>query len=208
MTRPLASIILYCGFRQIPHRGTGIQKLYRRICTEVAHDRRLFPLVALRPWNSDFDTDAELIEQADSQRLILIGYSYGCGWAIPQLAKRLNHYPIHLAALIDPVKRYGIGKLRSLRRGGKLEMPSNVIKAAAWRTTNDPGWFNPMGHEVVGAPLIRNVAYGTESDLRQHAPDAEPRIDPHVDHMSIDDRDDIHDEIIGLVRRVIAEVDA
>ena len=26
MTRPLASIILYCGFRQIPHRGTGIRK--------------------------------------------------------------------------------------------------------------------------------------------------------------------------------------
>lgn len=206
MTQPLASIICYCGFRQIPHRGTGIQKLYRRICTEVAHARRLFPLVALRPWNSDFDTDAELIEQADSQRLIFVGYSYGPGWALPQIAKRLKQ-PIHLACLIDPVKRYGVGKLRSLRLGGVLEMPPNVIKAASWRTTNDPGWFCPMGHRVIGAPLIRNVAYGTESDLRQHAPDAEHRIDPHVDHMNIDDRDDIHDEIISLVRRVIAEVE-
>lgn len=207
MTRPLASIILYCGFRQIPHRGTGMQKLYRRICTEVAYDRRKFPLVALRPWDSDFATDAELIEQAASQRLILVGYSYGCGWAIPQLAKRIKQ-PIHLAALIDPVKRYGVGKLRSLRLGGVLEMPSNVIKAASWRTTNDAGWFCPMGHRVTGSPLVRNIAYGTESDLRQHAPDADHRIDHRVTHMDIDDRDDIHDEIIDLIRRVIAEVEA
>lgn len=203
---PRAAIICYCGFRQIPHHGTGVHRLHTRLCNEVAWDRREYPLVALRPWNSDFDTDAELIEQADAERLIVIGYSYGCGWALPQLAKRIAR-PIHLACLIDPVKRYGVGKHKSLRRGGTLELPQNVIKAATWWTLNDAGWFCPMGHTVTGAPLVRNVVYGGRNELKQYAPEgADQRVGAGVVHGNIDDLDEIHNDIIGLVRKVASEV--
>jgi hypothetical protein len=63
MPRSRAAYLSYTGFKQIPHRGAGLQKLHNRVKRELMWDRRTDDLVALRPWDADVKTEAKLVER-------------------------------------------------------------------------------------------------------------------------------------------------
>jgi pimeloyl-ACP methyl ester carboxylesterase len=106
----------------------------------------------LRSWNSDWKAEAEfMFRLSDSNpRISVVGFSWGAGWGVMQLAKQLERrgLSIHHACLIDPVYRhpYLLGQWRAFVPWIPIMVPRNVKRVTWWRQVMN--W--PRGHELVG----------------------------------------------------------
>jgi hypothetical protein len=195
------------------------------------HDRRR-EFVALRTWNSDAEATAAQIAARKPRKVIVVGYSYGCGWGLPQLAQALGAWGVgvDLALLVDPVPRWTWLPLKwlALTRWGVYRVPVNVGRVHYWRQVNGA----PFGRRVVagrgsgmvfgrgssapgkpGRPGVRSGVrcegvYGAMGNLFAYANvDAEEGrwvATAGDDHLSIDDKPAIHRRILDLIEAEVS----
>ncbi|MFP4145307.1 MAG: hypothetical protein ACLFV3_09200 [Phycisphaeraceae bacterium] len=209
------AIVVLPGFQQWAGPGTGCWKLYNRLCRTYRDRTR--SLVLLRAWDSDPKLTAALIDERHAATTIAIGYSYGAGWGVTQLADELDQLQrrIDVAFLIDPVPRYRFlpAKLLSLTRQGTYEVPANVTQAYSWRQVNKRSWDDPVGRPIRAADPSQTwtqelAVYGADMDLlHQHGgSNRNWRLDADIHHSNIDDRPEIHDAILTSIARAVAPV--
>lgn len=197
-----AAVVTFAGFTQAPSPTVGVGRLHARI-EQLLHDRRR-ESVELRSWDSDFDALAAWITAKQPDQIIVIGYSYGCGWALKQFAARMKQLgrSIDLAFLIDPVPRFRVLKPLAYTRAGKYKIPANVEETHYWRQLN----AGPYGREPVhpdAKPVICRRVYGAEANIRRYATPEESLAgyrDTGATHSTIDDRDAIHDAILDKLK--------
>lgn len=194
--------------------GSGLWALYDGLCA-VYHDRRK-DLVLLREWDSDAAATARLIAQRNPRYIIVVAYSYGAGFGLPQLASQLAKLPeprrIHYSYLVDPVPRWRFApaKLLSLTRIGDYQLPESVDNADYWRQLNDA----PYGRAVVAHPdaphqrIACRSVYGSAANLRRHAKRNERDhavLRPSMGHSDIDDSPSIRAAILQSIDHAIGE---
>jgi len=208
------AIVIYPGFRQTTGPRTGVFTLHDRISHSFPD--RNHHLLLLRPWNTNHRADAERIEYADPVTTVVVGYSYGCGWAVPQLAKHLRRKGRYIDALflIDPVPRYRLlpAKALSLSRFGKYTVPANVRTVWCWRSANKARWTSPVGRPIrkLGSQttIVSQQVLGSLANLERYEMRYRDawQVNDVVSHVNIDDLKEIHDVIVGAIPKVFARL--
>ena len=210
---PHAAIVVALGFRQRRSLNTGLFRLYQRLSDEF-YDRRQ-TLILLRRWDDSADAAAELLRHRDPAEVYFVGYSYGVGWYLPQLASALasRGRRIDAAWLIDPVPRWRLPLLKwiSLTRWGTFELSPAVDRAYVYRQVNAPPYgrrVRPTDGTVASRmqPIEHRMVFGSQVNLRDHA--TEPLQRQHVladaDHNWIDDDERVHTDVLDLLRARMA----
>lgn len=202
-----AAVISLTGYTQPASYRVGLGILHRRI-EAMLYDRRRW-WTAIQTWNSDHATTAQRIDDLNPTQIIVTGYSYGCGWALKELAHELDKLgrSIDMAYLVDPVPRYKLlpAKVISLTRWGRYELPANVLHAWYWRQVNG----SPFGRAVVhpdGMPVECRGVIGSSPNLAHHLDseievDAKRLVSSASDHTTIDNNLAIHNYIISDLSR-------
>jgi hypothetical protein len=130
-------IVVISGFLQQNHEETGSKELWRQLRMERdlcdARDVKVY----LREWNTDWEAFAEEINDREPSEVLIAAYSYGGGFGMPELCKRLL-CPV-TCVLCDPVYRseslFGRWKAFFDR---KINVPVNVtvkhhfVQRAKW----------------------------------------------------------------------------
>ena len=213
----LRSAVITCsGFLQKQGEESGPAKIDRAV-KRLLRDRCL-DHVALRTWNSDHSGTAAEILRLGCDKIVLIGYSYGCGWGIKRLCRELDRQQRHLrpehrqivdlAILIDPVPRswFVFANVAAMTRVGKYRVPGNVMDVVLFRQVEGP----PFGRNVKTArrtQLLEGWHFGTPGKLARHAPKPGP-VHTHVEpeegqvfnHLTIDDVGGVRDRILNLLK--------
>jgi hypothetical protein len=137
-------IIVISGFTQQNHENTGSKELWRQLRMERDLCDARNVLVYLREWNTDWDDFAEEINNLAPSDVLVCAYSYGGGFGMPQLAKRLLA-PV-TCILCDPVYRSKtlLGRWKAFF-DRKINVPANVTvkhhfvqRAKWWQLDGDP----------------------------------------------------------------------
>ena len=134
----MKAIVVISGFTQKNHQNTGSRQLWRELRMErdvmrVGKDA----LVYLREWNTDWKAFAEEINILEPTEVLVCAYSWGGGFGMPQLCKRLVA-PV-TCVLCDPVFRSKtlIGRWAAFC-DWKIKVPDNVtvkghfVQKAKW----------------------------------------------------------------------------
>jgi len=137
-------IVVISGFTQKNHENTGSKELWRELRMERDLCDARDTLVYLREWDTDWEAFATEINDIEPSEVFVCAYSYGGGFGMPQLCKRLLA-PV-TCILCDPVYRsktlFGRWKAFFDR---KIQVPDNVAvkhhfiqKAKFWQLDGDP----------------------------------------------------------------------
>ncbi len=130
-------IVVISGFTQKNHEDTGSHELWLNLHMErdllVGTDVKIF----LREWDSDWKAFSKFINSLDPTEVLVCAYSWGGGFGMPQLCKRLVA-PV-TCILCDPVFRSKtlVGRWASFC-DWKIKVPDNVtvvkhfIQKAKW----------------------------------------------------------------------------
>jgi pimeloyl-ACP methyl ester carboxylesterase len=108
--------------------------------------------VELRPWNSNWSDEAEMVYRFRNgkPRLTIAAYSWGAGWGAMQFARELNKRGIEVESMVlsDPVYRNPHLTLRWLTTFSFpiIRVPENVRSVRWFRQKKE--W--PCGHELMG----------------------------------------------------------
>jgi len=133
----MKAIVVISGFTQKNHQDTGSRQLWRKLRMErdlcVGRD----VLVYIREWNTDWESFAKEINSIEPTEVLVCAYSWGGGFGMPQLAKRLLA-PV-TCVLCDPVYRSKtlVGRWAAFC-DWKIKVPKNVdvvkhlIQKAKW----------------------------------------------------------------------------
>ena len=99
----MKAIIIISGFTQKMHQDTGSRQLWRKmhVADDLCANRDV--LIALKEWDSDWKQYAKYINSLKVSEVLICAYSWGGGYGMPQLAKRLKA-PV-TCVLCDPVYR-------------------------------------------------------------------------------------------------------
>jgi pimeloyl-ACP methyl ester carboxylesterase len=152
----MKAIVIFQGFTESDERPTGMEDLYFSVIRQFAG-----PYVTTyqpRRWNSDCTALAHQLVRQRIHDVIVVGYSWGAGYAAMKFAKIGRQYGIRipLALLCDPVYRptwmpawlpANPLNIYSLDRNSKIKLPP-AIKRAVYVRQN---LSIPHGHEVVAA---------------------------------------------------------
>lgn len=175
-------IIVISGFTQHMHQYTGSRRLWRGIRERVAlHDDKNV-VIELKEWNSDWKSYAKYINSYNPTEVIICAYSWGGGYGMPQLAKRLQ-CPVR-AVLCDPVFRSKTFLARWVAfLDWSIKIPKNV-KIVEWfyQLKNEPG-----GDKLKG----ESIPDGKELDY---------------EHNEMDDSEEYHTAAYIAVRKYLDEV--
>lgn len=138
-------IVVISGFTQKNHQNTGSRQLWR----ELRMERDLLHveedvLVELKTWNTDWDAYAKYINSLEPSEVLICCYSWGAGYGMPQLAKRLEGGV--KAVVCDPVKHSVtvLGRWFALL-DMKIRVPKNVEVV---------GWLSQRGDWLDGDKLV------------------------------------------------------
>ncbi len=137
-------IVVISGFTQQNHEDTGSKELWRQLRIERDLCDARDVLVYLREWNTDWDDFSKEINLLEPTEVLVCAYSYGGGYGMPELCKRLLA-PV-TCLLCDPVYRsetlFGRWKAFFDR---KIHVPANVTvkhhfvqRAKWWQLDGDP----------------------------------------------------------------------
>ena len=122
-------IIVISGFTQKMHQDTGSKRLWRKM--NVADDlcANKDVLISLKEWDSDWKNYAKYINSLEPTEVLICAYSWGGGFGMPQLAKRLVA-PV-TCVLCDPVYRSKtlVGRWAAFC-DWKIKVPKNVTVVA------------------------------------------------------------------------------
>jgi hypothetical protein len=138
-------VIVISGFTQKNHENTGSKQLWRKLRIERDLCDARDTLVYLREWNTDWKAFAKEINLEDPTEVLVCAYSWGGGFGMPQLCKRLVGTPV-TCVLCDPVYRSKtlVGRWAAFC-DWKINVPTNVDvvahfvqKAKWWELDGDP----------------------------------------------------------------------
>ena len=195
---PSVAIVIIPGYKQGVMPGTGPAIIYDHLYR--AYDSRRESVLLFRSWKSSATETARLINSKQPARLAVIGYSYGCGWGIPQLAKAVAPFnlPLDMAILIDPVPRYRFLKPLSLTRLAKYRVPRYIGKVHTFRQCN----ASPYGRQLMayaGTRVGIQQVYGSVENLRQYGGPGHHTVDNDMDHSAIDNDPRIRNAVMKII---------
>ena len=119
-------IVVISGFTQQNHENTGSKELWLKLRME----RDLFDgrdvKVYLKEWNTDWKAFAKKLNKIDPSEVMVCAYSWGGGFGMPQLCKRLVA-PV-TCVLCDPIYRSPTiwGRWKALFDKWAIKVPKNV----------------------------------------------------------------------------------
>ena len=118
-------IVVISGFTQKNHEVTGSRLMWRRLRMERDLCDGRDALVYLREWNTDLKKFAKEINHLEPTEVLECAYSWGGGYGMPQLTKRLLA-PV-TCVLCDPVFRSKtpLGRWMAFM-DRKIKVPGNV----------------------------------------------------------------------------------
>lgn len=150
----MIAIVQFQGHLQTGANQSGMEDLHFEVTRKfssaevtVLHPRR---------WNSDLEKILDMLVRQQIHRVILIGYSWGAGYACMRFAKMAPEWGIKipLAILCDSVYRptwmpawlpANPLNIYSLDRRSKIKVPPSIRRVRSVRQTNSI----PCGHELV-----------------------------------------------------------
>ena len=162
-------IIVISGFTQKKHQNTGSKQLWRRLRGLPNHWIEQDTLIQLKEWNSDWKAYARYINSLKPTEVLICCYSWGGGYGMPQLSKRLE-CDVSVVAC-DPVYRSPtiLGRWWALF-DRKIKLDKNVKVV---------GWLSQRGDYLDGDKLV-----GGKSICRERT--------FNYDHTSIDNSPEYH----------------
>ena len=137
-------IVVISGFTQKNHELTGSRQLWRKLRMERDLCNGRDVQVYLREWNTDWKAFSKEINSLEPTEVLVCAYSWGGGFGMPQLCKRLLA-PV-TCVLCDPVYRSKtlLGRWKAFL-DRKINVPSNVTvvkhfvqRAKWWQLDGDP----------------------------------------------------------------------
>ena len=162
-------IVVISGLTQKNHQNTGSKQLWRelRMLDDLCESKD--SLIELKEWDSDWKAYAEHINSLEPTEVLICCYSWGGGYGMPQLSKRLE-CDVSVVAC-DPVYRSPtiFGRWWALfDRNIKLDKNVKVV-----------GWLSQRGDYLDGDKLV-----GGKSICRERT--------FNYDHTSIDNSPEYH----------------
>ena len=144
-------IIVISGFTQKNHENTGSKQLWRKLRIERDLCDAKGALVYLREWNTDWKAFAKEINALEPTGVLVCGYSWGGGFGMPQLAKRLVA-PV-TCVLCDPVYRSKtlIGRWAAFM-DWKIKVPGNVDVVGHF--VQEAKWYQLDGDPLKGGKSL------------------------------------------------------
>ena len=150
----MIAVVTFQGFTENLEWETGTERLYQGIIREFSG-----PAVTTAwpvKWNADVKGLAAFCLRQGFREVIVIGYSWGAGYAAPRFCAQLAKHGVEVPQLLlcDPVYRprwlpawLGAFPLafRALLPGAKVKIPGNVRRVAWVRQTQTL----PKGHDLV-----------------------------------------------------------
>ena len=139
-------------------------------------------LIELKEWNSNWDLYAKYINSFNPSEVLICAYSWGGGYGMPQLSKRLN-VPV-TSVLCDPVYRSKtiLGRWAAFM-DWKIHVPENV--------------------DVVGHFIQKSEWYRLDGDLLKGGRSlCEPTILDYT-HTEIDDSTEYHEAAITAAKNFL-----
>jgi len=146
-------VAMFTGFTEGARSTTGMQTVHSLVEDRFGDDIKLFDL---RPWDADTDDLANLAKLRGVTHMIVVGYSYGGGYATPHLDKALLKRGIHVPVniLCDAVLRplwlpaswvWSPLSFRSMMPAlGAIRIPDEVGSVVGVRQSNNL----PQGHKI------------------------------------------------------------
>lgn len=202
------AVVTISGFSQKVWKRTGMGDLYWMIREQhaTAPDRFFMHV----PWDADFKHEAAKIKMhaADDIRIAVVGYSWGCGRGVRQLAKQLGKQGlgIELLLLIDPViYRPGFWfsprQLWALTRLGKFKVPANVRTVESWRQVNGRPFGRALKLQSDDTVIVEQWVLGSSDNLVRDADSvSELIVADSIDHNGMDDDPMIRDMALERIR--------
>jgi hypothetical protein len=144
-------IVVISGFTQQNHEDTGSKDLWRQLRIERdlcgAKDVKVY----LREWNTDWEAFAKEINDREPTEVLVCAYSYGGGFGMPQLCKRLVA-PV-TCLLCDPVYRSKtlLGRWKAFF-DRKINVPVNVSVVAHF--VQRAKWYQLDGDPLKGGKSL------------------------------------------------------
>jgi hypothetical protein len=207
------AILLITGFTQKAKRedGAGLWRLYDRLL-----ERYVEPFAAggsnlwlqIRTWNYPVAQDAAHLVDGGARRIIVVGYSWGCGKGVLDFCDELERHGrvADLACLIDPVvhSTFGVITNACIPTKRPFPVPSNIDNILAIRTENKPSLFTPFGREVDSPHVRRRVIFASPPEEDYQNEYVRLVSDPAVTHSTIDNSPVVHEECLAAIEGVLA----
>ena len=204
-----AGINIGTGFMQPgrPSGGVGLYHLHDMAVDEFFDRRETW--LSISTWNANMAEQVHKMMSRKPEKIIDVGYSYGCGEAAINFCREVGQYgrQVDLLCLIDPVIRFRhiLKPMSLVTRFTHLafRVPPNVKEVALWRTVNKETWMSPWAREIkVGknTRILSKVVFGSTENLIKYSPKGQHRKDPNIFHSNIDELPVIHDEIMDLLK--------
>lgn len=181
--RKKTAVVTFSGFTENFNEGTGTMRLFREVLLPFDENQnRAVEVFQPREWSDSPKKVASLIRFIGYERVILVGYSWGAGWASMKFAKECKKLgiPITLALFCDPVYRptwmpswMGANPLsfRSIFRFVRIKVPESVevVKWVRQRKSI------PRGHDLFAEnPAVTTIEKGKEIKLTHTQIDSSP----------------------------------
>lgn len=147
------AIVHFSGFREGEYAPTGSRELNNILFSEFNSSARVF---RVSPWDENVKHAAKALKRDGYERVIVIGYSWGVGYAATRFCKYAlkNDVSIPLVLTCDGVYRptylpswglFNILSCRALTRHAKIVFPKEVGKIVGVRQENEA----PKGHKII-----------------------------------------------------------
>jgi hypothetical protein len=137
-------IITISGFTQQMHQNTGSKQLWREMhmLDDLCANKDV--LIELKEWNTDWKDYAKFINSLNPESVLICCYSWGGGFGMPQLSKRLQ-CDVSVVAC-DPVYHSPtlLGRWWAFF-DRKIKLAKNVSVL---------GWISQRGDKLDGDPLV------------------------------------------------------
>ena len=147
-------IIVISGFTHKNYEDTGSHGLWELLCIERDTMASRGTRVELKEWNTDWKDYAKFINSLSPSEVLICCYSWGGGFGMPQLSKRLQ-CDVSVVAC-DPVYRSPtpFGRWQAFF-DHKIELPDNV-SVVGWVSQRSP-WYQLDGDTLVGKDVCEET---------------------------------------------------
>lgn len=191
------AIVSFQGFTQDLGSSSGTERLWQKIRDFAGPEVTVLPPAS---WDSRTDRTAAFLKRQRIEQVIIVGYSWGGGYASQRFASQCAEWGIRvpLMLLCDPVYRplwlppfVGLLPLafRAMMPGAaSIKIPRNVHRVAWVRQTKSL----PMGHPIEADIYTTSVENAILLD------------DSHVD---IDDAPEWHDLVVSKITKFLKPSD-
>ena len=156
-------IVIISGAFQKSYQETGSRRLWRKLCMERDLCATRGAIVQIKEYNSDWKKYAEYINSRNPPEVLVCCYSWGAGFGMPQLSKRLQ---CDVSAVVcDPVHHSKTIWTRWMALFNKsIKLPKNV-SVVGWisQKANTPGGDKLKGGKSI-CPEHRINLKHTEMD--------------------------------------------